>query len=73
MSETISNTFINKCILGEENPENIEDYVDMWHESESTLELHEYIGLTEDEYETWLRYPEKLPQIISNHKKGTTM
>lgn len=30
--------------------EDIDDYVDEWHLGDSTLELFEYLGLTENEY-----------------------
>ena len=32
----------------------IEESIDRWHESDSPLPLHEYLGLTEKEYGTWL-------------------
>lgn len=30
-----------------------------WHESDSTLELHEWLGMTEEEYARWLTNPGK--------------
>lgn len=33
---------------------NIDDTIDNWHNGISKLELHEYLGMTWDEYSEWL-------------------
>jgi len=39
----------------------IEDWVERWHEGGGFgLELHEYLGLSEEEYEWWVQDPEML-------------
>jgi hypothetical protein len=65
--------FIDRCIRGESLPEEIDDYVDMWHEGKAgrRLELHEFLGMTWDEYCLWAVKPSMLPAIISARKKGT--
>lgn len=35
----------------------MDDKVAEWHASDSDLELHEYLGLTWDEYGLWLTNP----------------
>lgn len=40
--------------------ENIDDLIDMWHESDSELPLHTYLGLTEEQYAEWVE-TNKLP------------
>ena len=32
----------------------LEDRIDQWHESDSDLPLHEFLGWTHDEYKAWL-------------------
>lgn len=40
--------------------ENIHDLIDKWHESGSNQELHEFLGLTFEEYKQWVE-TDKLP------------
>jgi hypothetical protein len=46
----------------------IDDYIDRWHERDDAraraLPLHEYLGLTGDEYELWVHDPDVLPLIL---------
>jgi hypothetical protein len=38
--------------------EELDDLVDRWHNGEGEgLELHEYLGMTWEEYEQWLTSP----------------
>ncbi len=46
----------------------IEDFVQRWHDSDSKLELHEYLGMTIDEYALWLNSPDMLPLILTSRK-----
>lgn len=32
----------------------IDDLVDEWHKGDSDLPLHEYLGMTWDEYQAWV-------------------
>lgn len=34
--------------------ENINDLIGKWHESDSELELHEYVGFTWEQYARWV-------------------
>lgn len=66
MSETT--TFIEKCLNGDVLYEDIDDYIDIWHESDSDDELFEFLGMTREEYAIWVKNPDTLPQIIANHQ-----
>jgi len=35
----------------------IDNRIDQWHKSDSKLELHEYLGMTQDEYVSWVINP----------------
>jgi hypothetical protein len=52
---------MERFLVGEAGPEEIDDYVDIWHSSPDGLELHEFLGMSKEEYALWLRNPEVLP------------
>lgn len=66
-------SFIDLCLSGDVLEDEIDGFVDSWHEDESTdLELHEYLGMSWDEYSVWATRPSILPFILSARNKGTT-
>ncbi|MCC2608002.1 hypothetical protein [Planctobacterium marinum] len=66
--------FIDLCLSGEAFLDEIDDYVDKWHEDEeSPQELHEYLGMTEKEYGYWICKPSLLPFIISSRVNGSEL
>ena len=60
-------TFVDKCIDGEAFVENIDDYITEWHESNSKLPIHKYLGLTKYEYGVWITHPHTIKNIIKLH------
>lgn len=59
-------TFIDLCISGDAFDDEIDDFIEKWHEGEGeSLELHEFLGMTESEYRLWLACPNQLATIIS--------
>jgi hypothetical protein len=52
---------------GQATPEQIDDYVEAWHESgnDETRELHEYLGLTWEEYGILMMTRRALPIILA--------
>jgi hypothetical protein len=48
--------------------EEIDDFIDVWHEGADpdarNLPLHDYLGLTRDEYEIWVLNPDVLPHVL---------
>ncbi len=47
----------------------IDDFIDLWHDGSSTQELHEYLGMTPDEYSLWLENPDMLGIICAARKR----
>jgi hypothetical protein len=47
-------SFVDKFLAGEVKETDIDDYISEWHESTSSLTLHEYLGMTWEEYGRWL-------------------
>jgi hypothetical protein len=60
--------FVSLALAGKVSADEIDDYVDKWHNSPSGLELHEYMGITRDEYAIWLGSPEELASILTMRK-----
>ena len=63
-------SFIARCLQGELLTEEIDNWVEQWHQSDSELSLAEYIGMTEEEYNAWLQDDAILPYIIQARKDG---
>ena len=63
-------SFIARCLRDELLTEEIDDWVEQWHQSDSELSLAEYLGMTEEEYNAWLIDDTILPYIIQARKDG---
>lgn len=62
-----ANFVLNKFGMDDEDSSSIFDAkIEEWHNSESYLDLYEYLGLTLDQYKKWLKNPEL---IEKNFKK----
>jgi hypothetical protein len=63
-------TFIDLCLTGKAQATDIDQYVDQWHNAEGgSLELHEFLGMTFEEYSMWATKPSVLPEILSARGK----
>ena len=58
-------TFLDLCLAGQVRQDQVDDFVDRWHEAPGGRELHDFLGMTTEEYSLWLRVPDALPYIIS--------
>ncbi|WP_406725491.1 hypothetical protein WJ438_13690 [Streptomyces sp. GD-15H] len=65
-----SSRFLQDALSGRAGVADIDAYVDAWHDSDSDLSLHEYLGLTWDEYRLWVEKPESLRYIVAAHRHG---
>ncbi len=66
-------SFVDLCLSGEVLEDEIDDFVEQWHENdELNIELHEYLGMTWEEYSIWAMNPSILPFILSARKKNIT-
>jgi hypothetical protein len=55
-------TFVDDFLAGRVTAEQIDEYVEEWHSSDTGMGLHEYLGLTWDEYRAWVRDPDRLTE-----------
>lgn len=58
----LNNPFFELYKEGKVNEHYIEHAIEKWHESSSELELHEYLGLTKEQYARYVE-EDKLPDI----------
>jgi hypothetical protein len=67
--ESKAQTFIERYLGGEAGFEEIDDYVDAWHRTPQGVELHEFLGMSKEEYALWLRNPDALSEIARARKE----
>ncbi len=65
--------FISLCANGQLLPDKIDDYIDKWHDSDSELELYNYLGMTQKEYRLWVHAPDILGLIITAKKQNCSI
>lgn len=61
-------TFIDKCVSGEATIDQIDDYIDEWHDrKEDNGEIYKFLGLSQSEYAEWVEKPSSdvLARIVS--------
>lgn len=66
-------TFIELCLKGEVKIEDIDDFVDQWHDSEVPESLQVYLGMDDQEYGLWLTRPDRLSEILSSRRNHTDL
>jgi hypothetical protein len=59
-----SPSFMDLVFQGRVLSDEIEDFVEKWHNSESDLEIHDFLGLTFQEYSLWVSDPDNIDMII---------
>lgn len=67
------NNFVDACLTGEAIPKDIDDYVSRWHDGEGPELLHEFLGMTREEYRLWAERPSAIDAIILVHKEGISL
>ena len=66
-------TFVDLCIQGKVLSDEIDDFVESWHESDSGKTLHDFLGMTWKEYAAWVDSPWMLPYIIAAHRQSISL
>ena len=63
-------SFVSRCLSGTALPDEIDDYVELWHNNEAGvgLPLHVFLGMDEHEYALWIREPNAIYGVIRAHK-----
>lgn len=68
-------SFVELCLEGSVLEEEIDRFVEDWHEGRvgADMELHEYLGMTWEEYQLWATTPSVLPFVLTARKHGTSL
>lgn len=59
-----SDTFVDLALSGAVTLDDIDDFVDTWHQGGTGQELHDFLGLTWEEYALWVEQPAALRFIL---------
>lgn len=59
--------FIIDCINGDALLSDIDNYIDEWHDNDTNMHLHEFLGMTKKEYELFVLDESKLSMIVAAH------
>jgi hypothetical protein len=65
--------FINLALEGEVLETEIDDFVELWHNSETGQSLAEFLGFTDEEYALWVEQPESLRSILFCRKQNVCL
>ncbi len=66
-----TDTFVAKCLGGDCVSEEIDSYVDRWHDGDSEQSLAAFLGFTPEEYAVWVEIPQSLEWILEARRTGT--
>jgi len=59
-------SIVERLLSGEESDlTRIDDEIDAWHEAETAIPLHEWLGLTPDEYQLYVEKPASIRIILA--------
>jgi hypothetical protein len=62
--------FLDLYLEGQASADDINDSIDAWHAGSGKESIHDFLGMTEEEYARWLRNPDQLPQIARARKEA---
>ena len=66
-------SFIENCLANRAVPDDIDDYIDEWHEGKGEIPLYQYLGMNQSEYSRWVINPGILPAILADHRREQSM
>ena len=67
-------SIVERFLAGEEcDLSRIDDEVDAWHEADTTVPLHEWLGLTPDEYELYVEKPASIRIILAARHQNRSL
>ena len=65
-------TFVEQCLSGDAGLTDIIAFIEAWHEAEFDGSVVQWLGMTENEYMSWLEEPSVLRYIVRAHQKNIT-
>ncbi|MBX3446418.1 MAG: hypothetical protein KF765_06665 [Parvibaculaceae bacterium] len=58
-------SFVAQCLIGERLLDEVDDFIDQWHEGVMEGDLRECLGLNAEEYAAWLHEPDTLALVVA--------
>ena len=65
-----NDTFVNLCLSGEAFANEIDDFVDAWHDGNDPRTMSDFLGMTDEEYAIWVERPETLREILNARQQS---
>jgi hypothetical protein len=69
----LTHTFMSRYLSGDVDGGEIDDFIDAWHERPGKTELFEFLGMSRQEYASWLRDPDCLPRLADARRAGRSL
>jgi hypothetical protein len=63
-------TFMDLAVDGRVMADEIDNYVEAWHDSNRDCEVFEFLGMTFEEYSLWVMDPELINIVIASRVKS---
>ncbi|MDQ0678774.1 hypothetical protein QFZ30_002156 [Arthrobacter pascens] len=63
-------TFVSACLSGTALLDDVDEWVETWHESPNDVSLDDYLGFSAEEGALWAERPESLRFIVAAHRYG---
>ncbi|KGK89374.1 hypothetical protein DP73_09970 [Desulfosporosinus sp. HMP52] len=60
-------SFIQDCINADALLEEIDDYIDFWHDNDIEATIYEFLGMSQKEYRMWVENDKILKYIFTAH------
>jgi hypothetical protein len=73
MSHDQADRFVDMCLRGDALADEVDDFVDRWHNSDSQEELAEFLGFTPEEYALWVEKPNSIHFIVHARRNGSPL
>lgn len=68
-----SKNFIQACIDADVLVDEIDDYIDEWHDGDYDVDLNEFLGMTKEEYRLWVENDSMMKYIIIAHMENKSI
>lgn len=62
--------FVNRCATGKATADEIETYISRWQHSDKTEAIHNFLGMTLEDYQAWKKNPKTLNSIIEARREA---
>jgi DNA-directed RNA polymerase specialized sigma subunit len=66
----VADAYMDRLLDGRALLDDIDEYVEAWHRDPSNLELHEYLGMSWEEYSLWVEQPSALRLLVAARERG---